>query len=205
MSEKNYILVSMEDEKTEKIATILGSKVCKKILDVLTKKEYSEKELADTLKIPINTIEYNLKKLLHAELVEKTKQFFWSKKGKKISVYRLSNKSIIISPKSKISSAVKAILPVVLLSGLGSLIVKKLAAVPIANEQFAMKSGLDAEIAANAPAVSDAFFMTQTISPEAWFFIGSCFAIVLFVLLSLRHLKVHSRSKTLTYLKGGKN
>lgn len=117
--EDKYILLSMEDEKLKEVAEILGNKTCKKILDFLSdKKESSEKEISDELNIPINTVEYNLKKLLKVRLIEKSKNFFWSKKGKKIDVYKVSNKSIVISPKdSEFVSKLKSILPSFILTG----------------------------------------------------------------------------------------
>ena len=124
--EKKYLLISFEDKRVKKLAEIMGNKTCKKIIDYLAeRKEISEKDISDALKIPINTVEYNLKKLLEVELIEKTKNFFWSKKGRKIDLYKLSNKSIIISPKSKsINSKIKSILPVALISGLGAVLVR---------------------------------------------------------------------------------
>ena len=100
----------MNDEKSKTLAGVLGNKTCKKIIDFLiTKNEASEKDIANALNIPINTAEYNLKKLVDSGLIQRAKNFFWSKKGKKIPLYRLSNKSIIISPKSSnIGSKIKS-------------------------------------------------------------------------------------------------
>jgi len=103
-----FIMMDLSDERSKDLADVLGNKTCKKIIDYLSDiKEASEKDIADKLSVPINTIEYNLNKLIKAELVEKTKNFFWSVKGRKIDMYRLSNKKIIISPKSSF----KGILP----------------------------------------------------------------------------------------------
>ena len=116
--EEKYLLLSLEDDRTIELSKILGNKTCKKIIGFLAdRNESSEKDIADGLKLPINTIEYNLKKLIKVEIIEKTNNFFWSKKGKKIPMYRVSNKSIIISPRKKISSKLKTILPVALISG----------------------------------------------------------------------------------------
>ncbi len=123
--EKKYVLISLDDEITKKITEALGNKTCKKIISFLAENdESSEKDIADALGMPINTIEYNLKKLIEAELIEKTKKFFWSKKGRKIDLYTVSEKSIIISPKAKISSKIKSILPIAIISGLGAILVK---------------------------------------------------------------------------------
>ena len=110
-----FILMGLNDKRSKKIAEVLGNKTCKKIIDYLAEtKQASEKDIADALNIPINTTEYNLKKLLETGLVEKTKNFFWSKKGKKIPMYKLAKKHIVISPKSKPTiDTLKTIIPVI--------------------------------------------------------------------------------------------
>jgi len=132
VNEKKFILVSMDDKRSKKIAEVLGSKTSKKIIDLLAENsELSEKDISDKIGLALNTTEYNLKKLLESEIVEKTKNFFWSKKGKKIPMYRLSNKSIIISPKSsKISSKIKSLLPAIIASGIGTFIIKFFSSTP---------------------------------------------------------------------------
>lgn len=122
-----FLLIELGDERSKKISQVLGNKTCKKIINLLSEtKEASEKDISDNLKIPMNTVEYNLKKLLEAGLIEKTKNFFWSKKGRKIDMYKISNKSIVISPKSKkISRELKSILPALVLSGVGALVIRQ--------------------------------------------------------------------------------
>ncbi len=119
MVEEKFMLISMDDEKIKYIAEILGNKTCKKILDYLSENnEASQQDLSEKLKIPLNTIEYNIKKLIKAELIQKRKNFFWSKKGKKIILYEISKKSIIISPKnSNIKKKINSILPGIFLVG----------------------------------------------------------------------------------------
>ena len=86
MAEK-FMMFSL-NEDTRKLAEILGNKTCKKIIEYLSEqKEASETDIAKALQIPLNTTEYNLKKLIHIGLVEKTQNFFWSVKGKKIPIY----------------------------------------------------------------------------------------------------------------------
>lgn len=110
-----FIMMNMNDERSKKVAEILGNKICKKIIDCLAEKnEASEKDLADAIGSPINTVEYNLKKLLEVGLVEKTKNFFWSKRGKKIPMYKLAKKHLVISPKSSPTlNALKTIIPII--------------------------------------------------------------------------------------------
>ena len=65
-----FIMMNLDDERSKKVAEVLGNKTCKKILDHLSEtKEASEKDIADALGIPINTTEYNLKKLIGVGLV----------------------------------------------------------------------------------------------------------------------------------------
>lgn len=116
-------MVSLEDDNSKNIAEIMGNKTCKKVLSLLSETEMSEGDIARELKIPLNTAEYNLKKLVSSGLVEKTKSFFWSVKGKKIPVYRLSNKYIVIAPKGSNFSGLKSVLPVLAILGLGAWVV----------------------------------------------------------------------------------
>ena len=119
MEQNKYLLISLGDEKAKKLSEVLGNSTCNKILEFLAdKSEVSEKDISTALKMPLNTVEYNLKKLLTAELIEKSQKFFWSTKGKKIDLYKLSNKSIIISQKgSDFFSKFKFVLPLAVISG----------------------------------------------------------------------------------------
>ena len=97
---EKIININIDDENSGKIAEILGNKTCKKILGLVAEKDsISEGDIAKELKIPANTANYNLKKLISAGFIEETAKFFWSVKGKKIKMYSLSNKKIIISTK----------------------------------------------------------------------------------------------------------
>jgi uncharacterized secreted protein with C-terminal beta-propeller domain len=118
MTDNKFILMGLDDERAGNIAEVLKNPTCKKILNFLGDiKEASEKDISDSLKTPINTVEYNLKKLIKSGLVKKTKNFFWSVKGKKIPMYKLAKKHIIISPNKKPSmNYLKNILPVILIA-----------------------------------------------------------------------------------------
>jgi DNA-binding transcriptional ArsR family regulator len=188
--EKKYLLISMEDDRAKNLSGILGNQTCKKIIDLLAeKKQVSEKDISDKLKLPLNTIEYNLKKLLSAELVEKTKAFFWSKKGKKIPMYKLSNKSIIISPgSSRVSSKIKSILPVVLLSGVGAILVQKIFGTQKIVEDQAMLAGsrlAEESVKSGAPNAISYLNMPEI---GIWFLAGAIFAVLIIITLNWRKL-----------------
>jgi inhibitor of cysteine peptidase len=120
MKDDKFILMGIDDERSKDIAEVLSNKTCKKILDFLADtKEASEKDISDELNIPINTVEYNLNKLIKSGLVEKSKNFFWSRKGRKIDMYKIVKKHIIISPRStKLKmNELKTIIPIIFAAG----------------------------------------------------------------------------------------
>ncbi len=117
---KKSIMIDLDDPRTDKIADVISNKTSKKILSLLAEQELSETELSKNLNIPINTIEYNINKLEQVGLIEKTKGFYWSQKGKKIYKYVISNKKIIISPKS----IIKGIIPSLLITSIIALGIK---------------------------------------------------------------------------------
>lgn len=194
--DKKYLMISIDDEKAKAIAGVLGNKTCKKIIDCLAEKEASEKDLADSLKLPINTIEYNLKKLLEAGLIEKAKNFFWSKKGRKIDIYKISNKSIIISPKtSKVSSKFKSLAIVAGLSGIVAIILRKLNQISSGRSSAGVDL-TDAFVKSEvAEAMSQSGGINLPLSPISafsqipiwlWFLIGCLFALTIITILNLK-------------------
>ena len=125
MANKNFLLLSMEDEKIKKISNVISNESCRKILDCLSAKEASESELAEKLGIPISTVHYNLQQLMETGLID-SKEFHYSKKGKEVNHYKLANKYIIIAPKKTfgIKEKLKSILPVALIIGAITLVLQ---------------------------------------------------------------------------------
>ncbi len=107
---KSSILIDLDDPRTSKIADVISNKTTKKILSSLTESELTKTQLSKALELPLNTVEYNINKLEEAGLIEKVKDFFWSVKGKRINRYKLSDKKIIISPKSMIRGVIPALI-----------------------------------------------------------------------------------------------
>ncbi len=141
MTEDKFILMGLDDSRSKDIAEVLGNKTCKKIIEHLAEiKEASEKDISDALGIPINTVEYNLNKLVKTGLVEKAKNFFWSRKGKKIEMYKLAKKHIVISPKPKRvdMKELRTILPLILIAAaliiIGLLMIPKTNIISSSNE-----------------------------------------------------------------------
>jgi predicted transcriptional regulator len=198
MNEENFILVSLEDSKSKEISEILGSKTCKKIIGYLSEnKEASQKDLSDNLNIPMNTLDYNIKKLLSSGFVQKRKNFFWSKKGKKIVMYEISNKSIVISPKKSASEKIKSIIPAFILTIAGTFAVAVYEKISV--------PGIDAprEIVADSVQESVMSLATKTGSTEGifsylltphpfplwgWFLTGALLAIIILSIVNWRKL-----------------
>lgn len=115
MTEK-FILVSLDDEKSKKIANIVSNDTCRKILDYLGEKDASETDIAKSLSMPLSTVHYNIQNLHSLGLVE-IKDFIWSDKGNKINVYKVAKKFIVIAPKGEqIGSSLRNLLPAAIIS-----------------------------------------------------------------------------------------
>ncbi len=196
---KKYLAISLEGQESKKLAGVLSSDKCKKILSMLAEKEASETDIARELKTPINTIEYNLKKLLETGLVKKSKNFFWSRKGKKIDMYKTANRSILISPKfslvklivpAAIISIILAFLIKIYYSGIRILSVEKIKG---AGERiFETATSGAREAAGTAPEAAGAMVnatqktITTVQDPYTWLFflIGALVALLIFFILN---------------------
>ena len=208
MADKKYVVVSLDDAKLGVLADVLSNKTSKKILEYLAEKEASESEIANDLGFPANTVGYNIDKLLKAGLIEKSKNYFWSIRGKKIVYYRVAKKSIIISPKN--SNAVK-IIGTFFIVGIGAILVKLFSVSYLQKATINIASDVNRTIAQNLPAASgsgdvlDASYsgaeavkaaasnlavqnasgaMSWVFEPWLWFIIGALTIAVVYVLLS---------------------
>lgn len=201
MPKKNFILLSMEDEKIKKISNVISNESCRKILDYLSENDATESELASKLNIPISTVHYNLQQLTEAGLVN-AEEFHYSQKGKEVNHYRLANKYIIIAPKKTygIKEKLRSILPAALIVS-GTALIIQLAKKYAPSQAFAqdvfIKSAGVAEI--SAPAVQKAAEDTareaamETVQQAAvsepnlalWFLAGSLFALGIYLIISI--------------------
>ncbi|MCP3683095.1 MAG: helix-turn-helix transcriptional regulator [bacterium] len=113
MSKKSFLLVSLKEDESKKLAQAISNDSCRKILDYLAENDASEEDLSQKLGIPMSTVHYNLQQLLKNKLVT-VEEFHYSKRGKEVNHYKLANKYIIIAPKETrgIKTKLRAILPV---------------------------------------------------------------------------------------------
>jgi DNA-binding transcriptional ArsR family regulator len=183
-------MIDLDDERSGKIAEVLSNKTSKKILQALADGEKSGSEVAEALKIPLNTTGYNLKKLVDAGLVEKSKGFFWSQKGKKMEFYKIANKKIVIMPKQM----VKGILPAVIVTGLAALGIKLWTDTQAGNltvqDEGLRATAFDKAVEAASAGVGNVVPDVQTVSVIAqnawlWFLTGALFALFVYLIWNL--------------------
>ncbi|MFH1064764.1 MAG: helix-turn-helix domain-containing protein [Candidatus Woesearchaeota archaeon] len=187
MSKKSFLLVSLNENKTKKLAEVISNNTCRKMLDYLAdKKDATESDMAKDLKIPISTVHYNMKALLTAKLV-KSDEYHYSSKGKEVSHYRLANQYVIIAPegeKNAIREKLKSIIPTALIMGAAAGIIKifsgsygfssiaNKAAAPMMEASVASGAGENLmravpTMAADEVAVQAAYAMDSSVQEEA--------------------------------------
>jgi len=183
--EERYIMFSIEDNRIKQLSEALSSPSCKKILNLLSEKELTETDIAKELKVPLNTIDYNIKKLVSIGLIEKTNHF-WSIRGKKMPVYRVSNKKIIVSPKK--STSLKALLISAIGTGLLALGIRNFFPFQFLQEEVFLM-GKDSLLA--SPMITEktteiaSLVNASGFAPWQWFLFGAWIGIMLLFLFTL--------------------
>ena len=186
MNEK-YLSIDLNDPRSSNIAEALANTTCKKILNLIADNEMSATEISNKLNLPLNTTTYNINKLVDSGLIELISKSFWSVKGKKINIYRVSNKRIVISPKSLISNG---IVPVIIGSVLITLGIKyfgpNYVSQNVQPEVLSKTADYANGIASSSPA-ENIIQTSQNSDPHiwAWFFLGSLVAVLIFLLWNL--------------------
>lgn len=98
------LILEPGDDRANKIAKAMASSTASDILGVLNNGEQTSSEIAQKLGIPITTVSYHIDNLLDAGMIRVAKTR-WSKKGREVKVYDLSDKLVIMaSPKTDIRS-----------------------------------------------------------------------------------------------------
>ncbi len=185
-------MLDLDDQRIANLADVISNKTSKKIIGYLADKEASETEIANALKLPANTVNYNIKKLLESGLIEKTKTYFWSVKGKKIPYYKVANKKIIISPKP-----IRAIVPVItafIVTGIAALGIKIYTS-SLAKSSFAADKSIVMQEYAGAGQIAAASDTATAKSVEIasqlpylsdlwlWFLLGGITALVIYLIM----------------------
>ena len=176
--QEKYILVNLEDEKSKELASIISNSTARKILNYLADKdEISETNISKELNLPLSTVHYNLQQLKKNNLVQ-TKHFIYSEKGKKIELYSIVKKVIVIAPKYTRESLIKNILPLFLISAIISFIIQYLS-----NLKTQIPGSL--EKAAYAPAMEITQKTLQVTQNHYgyWFLIGAWSILIIYLII----------------------
>jgi len=175
---KNYLMVSLEDSESKQLAQVLSNDTSRAIMKYMTEHErVTETEIASAMDIPLSTVHYNIQNLVNAGLVKAT-EFHYSKKGKEVMHYTLSNKIIVIAPKKERGlNFLKRILPVAALIGVAAVGLSRLKA-PAMMKTATFAAPLSSKI-------SPPFYTSIVL----WFVIGAALALFSYVLLGYKRKK----------------
>lgn len=187
VNESTYIVASLEDARAKQLGQIISNEKARKILNLLTKKRATESEIAKALKIPISTVNYNIKQLLKAGLIT-VKGSFYSKKGNKVNVYSLAKKLILIAPKgvSVARSKIKTILPAAIITAALAGLIKLFYSMPFRTRMAIDKAAGIMPGAEEAAAFPTAVPTIPSTHYALFFLAGALIALGIFMLISWR-------------------
>ena len=97
--EEKLMILQLPDD-CRKIARLLSNETSISILKLLNKRSMSAGDLANELKIRLNTLKYNLDSLLEAGLI-RDRHVMWSRKGREIKIYEAVKRIIVLLPDMK--------------------------------------------------------------------------------------------------------
>jgi predicted transcriptional regulator len=187
--ENTFLLLSLEEGKAKKLANVIGSDACRKILDLLAQQSATETQISTKLSMPLSTVHYNVQQLLKSGLV-KADEFHYSEKGREVDHYSIANKYIIIAPKSVegLAEKLKKVLPVFAFVAVTGAVLDPLsrffgnAQVSKAAEQLPreLASGTVQESVKSAADLSGAAASSGP-AIGLWFVLGALFALIVYV------------------------
>jgi DNA-binding transcriptional ArsR family regulator len=96
MSE-DILILEPGDERAQKIAKAISSPTAGDILNQMKEGNFTASQLADSLDLPLTTVQYHLENLVSAAILSVIDKK-WSKKGREIKVYGLRNQVVIVAP-----------------------------------------------------------------------------------------------------------
>jgi DNA-binding transcriptional ArsR family regulator len=189
---EKYVMISLEDEKSRKLGEAISNPNCKKIINLLAEQELTASEISKKLKIPLNALDYNIKKLIATGIIEKSKHF-WSVKGKKIPTYRVVNKVIVIQPKKSSSSNVYSKLKgISLMLCISAVLTAFVAWITRSTSSYSSVMVEDLKAGSAAPEVvqaasSSSLFLSQ-FAPWVWFALGALIVMIILIIANWKKL-----------------
>jgi hypothetical protein len=94
----DILILEPGDERAQKIGRAISSQTAGDILNQMKEGNYTASQLADSLDIPLTTVQYHLENLVSAAILNVIDKK-WSKKGREIKVYGLRNQVVIVAPR----------------------------------------------------------------------------------------------------------
>lgn len=95
---ENILVLEPGDERAQKIAKAMASQTANDILHLLGEGQTSLADIAERLKLPMNTAKYHLENLLDAGLIA-IAETRYSVKGREVKMYSLTNQLLIVAPR----------------------------------------------------------------------------------------------------------
>lgn len=202
MGKQSFLVVSLKESKTKKLAQVITNDTSIKILDYLANRDNAtETEIATGLKLPISTVHYNLQALMDTKMV-KWDEFHYSQKGKEVRHYSIANKYILIAPEREtgLRERLKGLLPITgillaatfmiqylstrtsNLAGSTGIIEEKM--IMTASEDGARLMAAGAEATEASALAANPIWASLTQSLAFWFAIGAFSALLLYLLAS---------------------
>ena len=92
------VILEPGDEKAQKIAKAIASKTAGEILQLLKDGGHASTQIAESLGVPITTVQYHLENLVEAGIINVVERR-WSQKGREVKVYGLRDQMLIVVPR----------------------------------------------------------------------------------------------------------
>lgn len=99
MDSEQVLILDPGDEQAQKIGKAMGSQTAGEILEAFAGGPMTLTALSESLDLPLNTVKYHVQNLLDADLLE-IADTRYSVKGRKVNVYALKNRVVIVAPKT---------------------------------------------------------------------------------------------------------
>ena len=125
--DEKLLILPLNDKNSKKISQIISNDTARNILEAIASEPLSASLIAEKLRIPLSTVQYNLEKLNDAGLVkvERTK---YSEKMKHVKIYAPQRKFVVIVPektdRKNVIATLKRYLTVVFFAVAGSGIIE---------------------------------------------------------------------------------
>jgi len=200
--DEKLLILPLNDKNSKKISQIISNDTARNILEAIASEPLSASLIAEKLRIPLSTVQYNLEKLNDAGLVkvERTK---YSEKMKHVKIYAPQRKFVVIVPektnRKDVIAALKRYLTVIFFAVAGSGVIEFLTmktkgpSWEEATRSIAEKGGgVPAPIPAPTPipapvspekAIDVALRFDIFAHPGLWFLFGSIFVISVIFLI----------------------